>query len=153
VSGIAGSIIGGVAADLGRRSGRRGGALYGAVIASAISIPAAFFPLADGLTAFASALGVFLLCGGITGLITATVIATIIPNELRGVCLSAFVVVSAVIGLGIAPTVVSLVSDALGGEAQLATALAGTGFIVSVASLLAFLRAAWKLPATGGARP
>jgi MFS family permease len=81
-----------------------------------------------------------------TGLITATVIATIIPNELRGICLGMFVVVSSVVGMGIAPTVVTLVSDALGGEAHLAVALAGTGLVISVASLLAFLLAAMRLP-------
>ena len=146
VPGVAGSIIGGIAADFGARSGRQGGALYGAIIACAISIPAAFFPLASGLAGFASVLAVFLLCGAITGLITATAIATIIPNELRGVCLSAFIVVSSVIGMGVAPTVVSLVSDALGGESHLGAALAGTGVFISAASLLAFILAASKLP-------
>lgn len=148
VPGVAGSIVGGIAADYGLRSGHRGGALYGAIIACLISIPAAFFPLAASLEGFALALAVFLLCGAVTGLITATVIATIIPNELRGVCLSAFVVVSSVIGMGIAPTVVSLVSDALGGESHLASALAGTGVVISTASMLAFMLAARRLPST-----
>jgi MFS family permease len=150
VPGIAGSIIGGIAADLGRRSRRRGGMLIGAIVASVVSIPAALFPLAPGLEAFALVLAVLLLCGVVTGLITATVIATIIPNELRGICLGAFVVVSSVIGMGIAPTVVSLVSGALGGETHLAPALAGTGVVISVASLLAFVLAALRLPSTAG---
>ncbi len=146
VPGIAGSIIGGIAADLGLRSDRQGGVLYGAVIASAISIPAALFPLASSLEAFALVLAAFLLCGVVMGLITSTVIATIIPNELRGICLGAFIVVSSVIGMGVAPTVVSLVSAALGGEAHLAPALAGTGVVISTASLLAFVQAARRLP-------
>jgi MFS family permease len=146
VPGLVGSIIGGIAADVGERSGRRGGVLYGAVIAAALAIPAAFFPLTSGLASFTAVLGVFLLCGCITGLITATVLATRIPNELRGVCLSAFIVVSSIIGMGIAPTVVTLVSDALGGEAHLAASLAGTGVIISVASLGAFVLAAFRLP-------
>jgi MFS family permease len=152
VPGIAGSIIGGIAADLGQRSSRRGGILYGAVIASVVAIPAALFPLAPGLAGFASVLGLFLLCGAMTGLITATVIATIIPNELRGICLGMFVVVSSVIGMGIAPTVVTLVSAALGGESHLAAALAGTGVVISVASLLAFVLAAMRLPLPERAR-
>lgn len=147
VPGIAGSIIGGVVADLGQRSGRRGGVVYGAIAASALSIPAALFPLAPGLEGFALVLAVFLLCGAITGVVTTTVLATIIPNEMRGICLGAFIVVSSVIGMGIAPTVVSLVSTALGGEAHLATALAGTGLVISTASLLAFALAARRLPA------
>jgi MFS family permease len=150
VPGIAGSIIGGIAADLGGRSRRRGGMLIGAIVASVIAVPAALFPLASSLEVFALVLAVLLLCGVVTGLITATVIATIIPNELRGICLGAFVVVSSVIGMGIAPTVVSLVSGALGGESHLAPALAGTGVVISVASLLAFVLAALRLPSTAG---
>ncbi len=152
VPGILGSILGGVAADLGARSGRRGGVLYGAVIAAAFAVPAALFPLAGTLASFASVLAVFLLCGAVTGLITAIVLATVIPNEMRGVCLGAFIVVSSVIGMGIAPTVVTLVADALGGESHLAPALAGTGVVISLASLLAFVYAAFRLPPAGGSR-
>lgn len=152
IPGITGSIAGGLAADLGLRSRRRGGVMYGAVVAAAVAIPTSLFPLANGLGGFAGALGVFLFCGIIAGLITATVIATYIPNELRGVCLGAFVVISSVIGMGIAPSVVSLISTALGGEAHLAAALAGTGFVISIVSLLAFTLAAFRLPASAGAR-
>jgi MFS family permease len=144
--GILGSLIGGVAADLGQRSLRRGGILYGAIIAAAGAIPTALFPIVPSVEGFASVLSVFLLCGAITGLVTATVIACRIPNELRGVCLGLFIVVSAVIGTGIAPTAVTLVSDALGGESHLAAALAGTGAVISVFSFAAFVLAALRLP-------
>ncbi len=152
VPGIVGSIIGGHAADAGLRSGRQGGMLYGAIVAAAVSAPAALFPLADTLAGFTGVLGLFLLCGAITGLITATVLATVIPNEMRGLCVAAFIVVSSVIGMGVAPTAVTLVADALGGESQLATALAGSGVVASIASLLAFAIAATRLPQAGGAR-
>jgi len=146
--GILGSLIGGVAADLGQRSARRGGILYGAIVASGAAIPAALFPVAPSLQGFATVLSAFLLCGAITGLVTATVIACRIPNELRGVCLGLFIVVSAVIGTGIAPTAVTLVSDALGGEAHLAVALAGTGLVTSIVSFATFVLAALRLPST-----
>jgi MFS family permease len=145
--GVLGSLIGGVAADLGQRSHRQGGILHGAVVAAAIAIPAAFFPVLSSLEGFAAVLSVFLLCGAITGLVTATVLACLIPNELRGVCLGLFIVVSAVIGSGIAPTAVTLVSGVLGGEAHLAAALAGTGVVVSVVAFVAFVLAACRLPA------
>jgi MFS family permease len=144
--GILGSLIGGLAADWGQKSMRRGGILYGAVVASAAAIPTALFPVVPSLEGFAAVLSVFLLCGAITGLVTATVIACRIPNELRGVCLGLFIVVSAVIGSGIAPTAVTLVSSALGGEAHLATALAGTGIVISVVAFAAFVLAALRLP-------
>lgn len=151
--GIFGAIIGGVAADAGQRSGRKGGILVGAVIAAALSIPAALFPTMPSVTMFATVLAVFLLCGAVTGLITATTIAVHVPNELRGLCLGAFVVVSSVVGLGIAPTLVTLASTLLGGEAHLATALAGTGMLVSALSAVAFLAAAAKLPRLARPQP
>jgi MFS family permease len=146
VSGLLGSVIGGVAADLGQRGTHRGGILAGAVIAAAVSIPTSLFPLMPGLASFCSVLGLFLLCGVTAGVITATAIAVHLPNELRGVCLSSFIVVSSVIGFGVAPTVVTLVGSALGGEAHLAPALAGTGLVVSIASTLGFTRAAARRP-------
>jgi MFS family permease len=144
--GIVGSIVGGLAADRGRRSRMRGGILLGAIVAATLSIPAAWFPMAPTLPTFALSLAAFLLCGSITGLVTATVIATVIPNELRGMCLGAFVVVSSVIGMGVAPTAVTLVSGALGGESHLAQALAWSGAVVSIVSSIAFIFAARALP-------
>jgi hypothetical protein len=117
------------------------------VIASAVAVPAAFFPVMSTADGFTLVLAVLLLCGAITGLITATVIAVYVPNELRGLCLGLFVVVSSIVGMGIAPTLVTLVSQLLGGEAHLAPALAGTGALVSAISLLAFVVAAMRLPA------
>ena len=146
VSGLLGSVMGGVAADLGQRGTHRGGILAGAVIAAAVSIPTSLFPLMPGLASFSTVLGLFLLCGVMAGVITATTIAVHVPNELRGVCLSSFIVVSSVIGFGVAPTVVTFVGSALGGEAHLAPALAGTGLVVSIASTLGFTRAAARRP-------
>jgi MFS family permease len=147
--GLFGSLLGGVAADLGHRSRMRGGILIGAVVAAALSIPASFFPLMPNVTGFAWLLAVLLVCGSVTGLVTATAIAVLLPNELRGVCLGAFVVVGAIIGLGIGPTLVTGVSQLLGGESQVGLALAVTGVITSVGTLLGFwlaLRAARTLP-------
>ena len=136
--GALGSVIGGVAADLGHKLHLRGGILAGAVVASAVAIPAAFFPLMSGALGFGLMLSLLLLCGAITGLVTATAIAVLIPNELRGVCLGAFIVLGAIIGFGVAPTLVTLASARLGGEAFLASALTMTGVAISGVSLLAF---------------
>lgn len=92
--------------------------------------------------AFAWLLGLFLTCGAVTGLVTATAIAVRLPNELRGVCLSAFVVVGGLIGFGVAPTLVSIVSGLLGGSAQLPVALAIVSAVTSAVAFLGFLRAA-----------
>lgn len=144
--GIAGSIIGGFAADAGQRGARRGGILTGAVLAAALALPAALFPSMPTSEWAIVALSWLLLCGSITGLITATAIAVHVPNELRGLCLGVFVVVSSVVALGLAPTLVTFVSGMLGGEAHLPGALSITGLVISTVAAGAFLLAAARLP-------
>ncbi|HEX7944691.1 MAG TPA: MFS transporter [Phenylobacterium sp.] len=146
LSGVLGSVIGGLAGDAGQRSGRRGGVLLAAVVGAAISIPTALFPLAPSLPLFAGSLGLLLLGGAVSGLVTATAISVLIPNEVRGVCLGAFIVVSAVLGLGVAPTLVTLASDVLGGEAHLAPALAATGVLTGLIAFAGFLFAMRHAP-------
>jgi MFS family permease len=146
VSGILGSVGGGYLADWGQRLKARGGILQGAVLSAAIFIPAACFPLAPSVPLFAAMLAVMLLCGGMCALITATVVAVRLPNELRGMCMGLFNVLGAIVSYGIAPTVVAVVSGRLGGDAHLAAALALTGTLIGVVSLAAFVTAMFKLP-------
>jgi MFS family permease len=142
LSGILGSLIGGFAADAGHRSRMKRGILIGAVAAAVLSIPGAFFPLMPTATGFAVMLGLLALCGAVTGLVTATALAVLIPNEIRGVCLGAFMVVGSVIGLGIAPTMATGIADLLGGEAFLRYGLTITTAITSIIAAIGF---AWVL--------
>lgn len=146
LSGILGSIIGGLAADAGQRRSHWGGILLVAVIAAVLALPGALFPSMPTANGAIVGLSWLLLCGSITGLVTATAIAVHVPNELRGVCLGLFVVVSSVVALGVAPTLVTLVSGTLGGEAHLPDALSITGFTISILAAAAFVRAAARLP-------
>ena len=140
-TGLAGSILGGFAADWGQASGKRGGVLIGALIAAVIGVPAAFFPLAPTVATFALLLGVLVFCGTITGLITSVALTVLIPNELRGLCIGAFIAVAGLVGYGVAPTLVVAVSSLLGGEGQLGAALAIVGVAVSIISVAGFLQA------------
>lgn len=146
VSGIIGSVIGGVAADMGQKAKFKGGILVGAVVMALLAIPAALFPVMPDATTALIALCVLLLTGAAAGLITATVIAVKVPNEVRGVCLGAFIVAGALIGLGVAPTVVSYGSLLLGGEQHLSQALAIVGFAINVISFVAFVIAMLRVP-------
>lgn len=141
LSGLFGSLIGGFAADAGQKSTRSRGILFGAVAAAILAIPGAFFPLMPGVTGFALLLALLMLCGNVTGLVTATALAVLVPNEIRGVCLGAFMVVGAVIGFGVAPTMTTMIRDLLGGEAQLGAALAITMATTSLIAVFGFLRA------------
>lgn len=145
-TGLAGAVFGGIAADLGQKSGRRGGVLIGAVACAAIGIPAALFPLSPNVPGFAAALGLLILCGTVTGLITSVAMTVLLPNELRGLCIGAFIAFAGLIGFGIAPMLVTLISGFLGGEAHLGTGLAIMGVAVSVLSFLCFLLAMRRAP-------
>lgn len=146
LAGIVGTILGGISADLGQKSARRGGILLGAVIAAGLGVPAAFFPIMPGVPIFASALFVLVLCGAITGLVISVALTVLIPNELRGLCIGAFIAIAGLIGYGLAPWLVTVVSGWLGGEAHLATALTIVGVTVSAVSFFAFLLAMRRAP-------
>lgn len=147
-SGLVGAVLGGLAADWGQKSGRRGGVLVGAVIAAAVGIPAALFPVSPSVPVFAVALGTLMLCGTITGLITSVALTVLMPNELRGLCIGAFIAFAGLVGFGAAPMLVAGVSGWLGGERHLGQALATVGVIVSAASALSFLLAIRRAPAS-----
>lgn len=146
-AGVVGSILGGIAADVGHRWKPGKGLLLGAVIASAIGVPCALFPLAPTVPMFALLLGVLLLAGTATGLLTATAIAVLVPNEFRGLCLGAFIMFGVLFGFGVAPTIVTLGSAALGGESQLGLSLAIVGGVSGVVALGAFILAMFRAPA------
>lgn len=145
-SGVLGAITGGLAADFGHRRARRGGILLGAVIASALALPAALFPLAPSVPVFAFALFALLLGGTITGLVTATAIAVLVPNELRGLCIGAFIAFGGLIAFGVSPSLVTALSSVLGGESQLAPALAIVGLAVSLCGAVGFWLAMRRAP-------
>lgn len=146
IPAILGSLIGGFAADRTHRLSMRGGILLGAVAAAAVSIPAALFPIMATVEGFAALLTLLLLGGAVAGLVTATTLAVLVPNDIRGLCLGAFVVVGGIVGFGIAPTLVTLVSAALGGEGRLSEALAITNLGIALMSFAGFVLAMRNAP-------
>ncbi|APZ98649.1 MFS transporter [Sphingopyxis sp. QXT-31] len=145
-TGVVGAIVGGLSADWGQKSGRRGGLLFGAVIAAGIGVPAALFPIMPSVTGVAVMLGIISAAGAVTGLVVSVALTVYIPNELRGLCIGAFIAVAGLIGFGLAPWIVTRVSAMMGGEAMLAEALALVGVIVSALSFVAFWLAMRRAP-------
>lgn len=144
--GILGAVLGGLLADWGQKRRRRGGLLIGAVIAAIVGVPTALFPIMPSVTGLAVMIGVLMLAGTITGAITSVALTVYLPNELRGLSIGAFIAIAGLIGFGVAPTLVTLVSGLLGGEQFLAQALAGVGIIVSVVAVLGFVLAMRRAP-------
>lgn len=140
-SGLIGATAGAFAADFGHKSRIAGGVLLGAVIASLIGIPAALFPLMPTVLGFGLLLTLLLTCGAVTGLVSAATVAILIPNDIRGVVLAAFFVISGVIGLGVAPVLVTVISEAMGGGMALRYGLTIIGVVSSTAAAIGFVGA------------
>ena len=146
IGGLLGSVLGGFSADWGQKSGRSGGILSGAIIAACICIPTALYPLMPSVNGFMVMLSLLLLSGTVINLVGSTAITVLIPNEERGLCMAAFGMINAVIGLSLAPTIVTLGSAAMGGEQHLAMSLAITGAVTGVVSLVGYILAAKNAP-------
>lgn len=145
-SGILGSVVGGFGAEWGQRTGRRGGLLFAAVIATAIGIPAALFPVMPALGGFQICFFFLLLAGTICSVVSSTSVTVLLPNEERGSAMAAFGVINALFGLSLAPTMVTFGSHLLGGEQHLGTALAITGVATGVVSFVGYFFAARNAP-------
>ena len=48
-----------------------------------------------------------MLCGTVTGLVTSVALTVLLPNELRGLCIGAFIAIAGLIGFGVAPSLVA----------------------------------------------
>ena len=148
ITGIIGSIIGGVVADMGQSSKVRGGLMIGAIAAAALGVPTALFPIMPDVASFAVAFFILTLAGNVTAMIASVALTVWLPNELRGLAIGAFIAIAGLIGFGIAPSLVTLVSGFLGGESHLATALAIVGVGVSIVSVAGFWLAMKGAPDT-----
>jgi MFS family permease len=146
LTGIIGSIIGGIVADLGQKSRFRGGLLIGSVVAAAVGVPAALFPIMPGVGAFAGAIATLMLAGNVTAMGASVALTVWLPNELRGLGIGAFIAIAGLIGFGIAPSLVTAVSSGLGGESHLSLALAIVGVAVSLVSVIGFALAIRNAP-------
>ncbi len=150
-AGVVGAIVGGLSADRGQKSGRRGGLLIGAILAAALGVPAALFPIMPSVPLFGVAVGLLVTCGAVTGVVTSVALTVLIPNELRGLCIGAFIAIAGLIGYGLAPTLVAAASGMLGGEAHLAQGLAIVGVVTSAISVVAFTMAMRRAPVSATA--
>lgn len=139
--GVAGAVIGGLAADFGQRGRGQAGALLGAVGGAALSVPAALFPVMPGVTGFAVLLGLLLMAGGCVNIAATSAVMVLLPNCLRGMCISVLVAVIGLVAFGVAPLLVSLSARVAAADGDLAMPLAVVGVLTSLAAVAAFLRA------------
>ena len=127
-------------------AGWLGGLLFVAVLATALGIPAALFPIMPSVGGFQVMFFLLLLAGTTTTVVVSTAVTVLIPNEERGASMAIFAVISAIVGTSLAPTLVTLCSALMGGEGNLAPSLAAVGVLTGVISLAGYIQAMRSAP-------
>ncbi len=140
VSGIGGPALAGFLADVCQRAGgpRRTVRVFGYCVL--LSVPAAIYPLAPSVATTIVPFCLFYVVGSMSGTLFTAVGTVVIPNELLGLSLSLFALVSAVLGTGLSPMLVSGIASMLGGPHSIGAALTivcmSTSFLAAIVYLL-----------------
>lgn len=146
VSGVLGPIIGGMMADLCQRAGGPRRTVTILMWLSLLSIPPGLFPFMPEATSASILLLILVaICDAILVMVV-PVTTVLIPNELRGLCMSLLFGCGVLFGVGLAPVTVSLLSGAIGGPAMIGTALGSVCVGTSLFGALAFAYGRKYLP-------
>lgn len=137
-SGLLGSIIGGFAADAGRKLKMRGGILLPAFIATMLSIPAGAFSIMPTVTGFGWMLFALLTGGTIVGLVANAAIALLIPNEERALTLAGTGMITKLAMAGIAPGAIGWIASNSEGSFGLGQSIAVLGVVTGIVSTIGF---------------
>lgn len=136
--GTIGPVLGGSLADICQRSGGPRRTLFALRFLALVSTVSGAFALMPGIWSLDALLAGFLTVGGAINVAVMTTLSVSLPNELRGSALAASVTASLVLGLGLAPLAVSLLSGALGGPPMIGRALGIVCVATSAAAAAAF---------------
>lgn len=139
VAGLPATISAGLLADLCHRAGgpRRTMQALGAV--ALLSLPASLFGLTTDVLWASVMLAAFITLGFIANITGAALSTIVIPNEIRGTYLSLSMVVGSFFGVALAPMLVSVLSDSLGGPQMVGKALATICVISSALGTATFM--------------
>ena len=136
LSGILGPIIGGTLADICQRGGgprRTANTLFGLAL---LSIPTTLFGIVPGVAPTSVLLVMSMTLMLAVAVMGMTLLTIVLPNELRGLCISALMAGIMLFGLAVAPLAVSVLSGAIGGAPMIGVALsivcAGAGVLAAV---------------------
>jgi MFS family permease len=133
VSGALGPIFGGTVADLSQRTGGPRRTIYLLSALALLSVLPGLFAAAPGVASVSVLVVTFMTLVAAVAVVAMTLFTVVVPNELRGLCVSVSVATNVLFALGLAPLVVSLLSGAIGGSASVGRALA---LVCVAASLL-----------------
>lgn len=149
-SGICGPVLAGPLADFCQRKGgpRRTKRLLS--VLALLSVPMGLFAVLPDAVSAIVVLGLFLCVGVAMNVLVTALSVVIIPNELRGLCMTLQFAAGAIFGLGLAPLAVPPLSAALGGEHAIGPALALLCVTAGLIGALIFAYPA-RLPSIPGA--
>jgi MFS family permease len=149
LTGVLGAVGAGILADVCQRFGGPRQTVTCLGIVALVSAPAALFPLAFHSMQSAAMLFLFLMCGSVIGVTTATVATVVIPNELRGLSIAVVQSCMCLLGAAPAPLAVSLLTGVLGGPQMLSKSLAIVGVISSALGALMLFIGRRHFPSQG----
>ena len=138
VSGITGAIVGGNLADLCQRTGGPRRTLLALSVLALLGAPASLFAVMPTALPASVLLGLLTSVGALIAVMATTLSTVVIPNELRGLCTTLISAASLLVGLGLAPVCVSVLSGSLGGPRSIGIALAIVGVTTSLAGAFVF---------------
>jgi MFS family permease len=137
-SGLLGPVLGGLLADFCQRTSgpaRTSAFLSGLAL---LSVPVALFPLMPDSTMASVLLIASMTINLAVAVMSMTLLTIVVPNELRGLCMALVVAVNILFAVGVAPVIVSLLSQAIGGPALLGKSLALVGAVAGLLGAAAF---------------
>lgn len=146
VSGLSGALLGGVLADRCQRAGGPRRTMIVMSLLAATSTLVAPFPLMPTVFSASVSLTLFLAMGFIIGVSANAVATIIVPGELRGLYIALTVMAGAIFGSGVAPLLVSALSQWLGGGTSIGSAVAIVSVATSALGTIAFALGSRRLP-------
>lgn len=142
IVGPIGTVTGGWLADRLRRRGIREGTLVVGLLAALLALPfAALFPIMPNATAALVLMTVFFLFTSFMGGVAPAALQELMPNQMRGQATALYTALTSLIGLGLGPTLVALLTDQVfQDKAAVGSALAIVGPIAAALAALIFWR-------------
>jgi MFS family permease len=142
VSGIAGPVLGGTLADFCQRTGGPRRTITVLSLLALFCVPTGLFAVVPTLDLASILLGMCVMTVAATVAMGVTLFTIVIPNELRGLCLSILSAAVSLLAVSLAPVMVSLLSVGSGGRASIGKALTLVCITASVlcAATFAFAR-------------
>jgi len=146
VSGVCGPLMGGMLADICERFGGPRLTMFALGAVALCSVPAALFAHVSSPITSCVMLTCFLTSGYLVGTAAISLATIVVPGELRGLYLAVTISVCALLFIGVAPLMVSLLAGALGGHDALGHALTAVAMGTSLLGFAVFTFASRYFP-------